>query len=142
MTAKIVTEYFINYHNNSLQTVTEFKDQLEGTLRSAIFTQRLVQALQIAYIWKTYSPSLYNVDDEVHQRKKLCTDSLCSVSPVQKLSDRRKGELQNVKISNKNAVQIMFLCNVLTKLVIHIVYTPQENFRILFSSERKKHVDI
>lgn len=111
--------------NDSLPTVTEFREQLEESFKSATFVYRLAQAKQAAYNSKKYLPSSYEIGDEVYLSKKLFTDSSSAARPSQNLSVRRVGPFKVSEIINKNPVRIALPDNTTIHPVVHVEHTAQ-----------------
>lgn len=106
-------ESFSSRADDRLQSVSEFRDSLEASLKTTTFSQRLAQAQQETYNSKKYTPPSYKVGDAIYLSKQLFTDSALAVRPSQKLSVRSIGPFRDTEIIRK----MLFV------LTCHLIYT-------------------
>lgn len=97
--SKSILDSIVSHEEDSIQTVTDFRNKLEETFRSATFAQRLAQARQTAYN--------------------------SSVRPSQKLSVRKVGPFCVTKVIIKKAVRVELPDNTSVHPVIHVEHTAR-----------------
>lgn len=113
------------HSEDSLATVSEFKNRLEESFLSATFPQRLAQSKQAAYNSKNYTPLSYDVGDKVYLSKKLFTNSTYSVRPSEKLCVQRVGPFEVIELIGKNAVRLALPDNIKIHPVVHVEHTAR-----------------
>lgn len=67
-------ELFNNQHEDTVQTLNDFKKLFEASFHSPTSAQKLAQSRQAAYNASLYTPPMYKEGDMVYFSKKLFTD--------------------------------------------------------------------
>jgi len=106
-----------------IEALNDFKSRMQSALEDSRYAHQVAKARQAAYSAQKYQVSSYKVGDKVWIDKSLFRDAIAKSQQSKKLSARRFGPFEVLKVVGKNAVQLDLPDNVKIHPVVHVANT-------------------